>query len=364
MDCKHEPHGELQNKRRFWPLVSRTWNLHMRVALALVCALVFSLPLTACSNDSGSQAAFNSVEVSAAEAGPLLSVEGFDMATVPQYEGELTVELNGGAPYFDDTDAPEGLEAFSPLDELGRCDTAVAVVGKETMPTEERGSIQEVRPSGWHSEQYDWVDGESLYNRSHLIAYQLTGQNANELNLITGTRSMNSQGMLPYEESIADYVRTTGNHVLYRVTPVFEGDNLVASGVLMEARSVEDDGWGLEFCVWCYNVEPGVAIDYKTGDSWPDNTSNFAAVSANGEDENNENAAAHGSTQGALQTGAPEAVADISQCSYVLNTSTNRFHLPNCSSVVDIKESNRKAFSGTREEVVALGYEPCGTCKP
>ena len=144
----------------------------------------------------------------------------------------------------------------------------MASVGRDLMPTEKRESIREVRPTGWVQNQYDWVDGNSLYNRCHLIGFQLSGENANKRNLITGTRSMNVEGMLPFENMVADYVRETGNHVMYRVTPVFEGDNLVADGVLMEAMSVEDWGDGILFCIFAYNAEPGVVIDYETGDNW------------------------------------------------------------------------------------------------
>ena len=135
------------------------------------------------------------------------------------------------------------------------------------MPTEERGSIGSVKPSGWQTVKYDFVDGKYLYNRCHLLGYQLTGENANEQNLITGTRYLNVDGMLPFENMVADYVKETDNHVMYRVTPVFDGAELVARGVLMEAYSVEDGGDGVEFCVYCYNVQPGVKIDYATGDS-------------------------------------------------------------------------------------------------
>lgn len=189
---------------------------------------------------------------------------------VPEYSGEMSVQVNGNVPYFADADFARGTSTeFSQLDVYGRCGRAMALIGPETMPDEPRGSIGMIKPSGWHTIRYDWVDGGYLYNRCHLIAYQLTGENANPLNLITGTRSMNVLGMQPYEDEVASYVRTTKNHVLYRVTPIFESDNLVASGVLMEAQSIEDNGVGVRFCVWCYNVESGVVIDYATGESAP-----------------------------------------------------------------------------------------------
>lgn len=208
---------------------------------------------------------------------------------------------------------------------------AYANVGLETMPTEERGSISNVKPTGWQSVQYDFVDGKSLYNRCHLIGFQLTGENANRQNLITGTRYMNVDGMLPFENLVADYVKETENHVLYRVTPIFEGDNLVASGVQMEAQSVEDKGEGVCFNVYVYNNQPGVTIDYATGDSWA----------------------------------SDEAPSDTGkESTYILNTSSRKFHKPDCGSVETISPSNKKSYTGTREELINQGYEACGKCKP
>ena len=202
------------------------------------------------------------------------------------------------------------------------------------MPTEERGSISEVKPTGWKNEKYDNIDGEYLYNRCHLIGYQLSGENANAENLITGTRYMNTEGMLPFEDMVADYVHETENHVMYRVTPVFEGEDLVASGVQMEAESVEDDGKGVCFNVYVYNVQPDITIDYTTGDNWETT-----------EEERNLNG------QKEEQT-------------YILNKNTHKFHRPDCSGAADIKEKNREEFTGTREEVIKQGYQPCTKCKP
>ena len=189
--------------------------------------------------------------------------------TIPEYEGEPFVLINQNIPFFEKDDyTTESFENYSELDELGRCGVAYANISKEIMPTEERGQIGEVRPSGWHTVKYpDLIEDRYLYNRCHLIGYQLSGENANEKNLITGTRYMNVEGMLPFENEVADYVRRSDNHVLYRVTPVFEGNNLVATGVLMEAYSVEDRGEGVCFCVFVYNVQPGIEIDYRTGES-------------------------------------------------------------------------------------------------
>lgn len=188
---------------------------------------------------------------------------------IPEFSGSPYAVINSNEPYFTDEDLTlEPFERFSDLDHLGRCGVAYANVCRELMPTEPRGEIGQVKPSGWHTVKYDWVDGKYLYNRCHLLGFQLTGENANKKNLITGTRYMNVDGMLPFENMIDDYVEETGNHVLYRVTPIFEGENLVANGVLMEALSVEDAGEGVRFNVFCYNAQPGVVIDYATGESW------------------------------------------------------------------------------------------------
>ena len=197
-----------------------------------------------------------------------LQTPKFDLSSIPEYSGNPYVEINDNEPYFsDDEYTTSPFEYYSDLDTLGRCGMAYACVGKDIMPTEERGSIGSVKPSGWQTVKYDCVDGNYLYNRCHLIGYQLTGENANEKNLITGTRYLNVEGMLPFENMVADYVKETDNHTLYRVTPIFTGDNLLADGVLMEAESVEDNGEGISYNVFCYNVQPGVKIDYVTGDS-------------------------------------------------------------------------------------------------
>ncbi len=188
---------------------------------------------------------------------------------IPEYRGEPYVEINGNRPDFSQEDRnTEAFEAYSSLDSLGRCGTAFANVGQELMPRGERENISQIHPTGWQHVEYDFVDGESLYNRCHLIAHQLTGENANERNLITGTRYMNTEGMLPFEEMVGDYVREEDGHVLYRVTPVFEGSDLVARGVEMEGYSVEDQGESVSFHIFAYNVQPGVEIDYATGDNW------------------------------------------------------------------------------------------------
>lgn len=197
--------------------------------------------------------------------------DSVELKDVPAYSGEPYVELNGNEPEFSDKEKQntKAFEKYSPLDYLGRCGVAYANICKEIQPTEKRGEIGSVRPSGWQTVKYnDLIDGNYLYNRCHLIGYQLAGENANERNLITGTRYLNVQGMLPFENMVDDYVDETGNHVLYKVTPIFEGNNLVASGVQMQAWSVEDQGRGICFNVYCYNVQPQITIDYATGDNW------------------------------------------------------------------------------------------------
>lgn len=190
------------------------------------------------------------------------------LGEIPEFSSSPYVELNGNAPSFTQEEiTAESYEYYSELDNLGRCGVAEACIGRDIMPTEDRGAIGQVKPSGWQTVKYDCVDGKYLYNRCHLIGYQLTGENANERNLITGTRYLNIDGMLEFENMVAEYVKDTGNHVMYRVTPVYDGDNLVASGVQMEGYSVEDKGKGISFNVYCYNAQPGVDIDYKTGNS-------------------------------------------------------------------------------------------------
>lgn len=194
--------------------------------------------------------------------------QNISLKDIPKYSDKPYVVINQNKPNFSESDfTTKSFESYSDLDELGRCQVAYANIGKDLMPTKDRGSISEVKPTGWENKKYDIVDGKYLYNRCHLIGYQLTGENANKKNLITGTRYLNVTGMLPFENQVADYIKETGNHVLYRVTPIFEGDNLVASGVLMEAESVEDKGEEISFCVYVYNVQPGIEIDYATGES-------------------------------------------------------------------------------------------------
>lgn len=266
------------------------------------------------------------------------SAVSVSLEEVPAYSGSPYVELDGNQPGFSlEERTTDSFETYSTLDALGRCGPAYACIGQDLMPTEDRESISSVRPTGWVQAEYDFVEGGSLYNRCHLIGFQLTGENANEENLITGTRYMNVEGMLPFENMVADYIKETGNHVLYRAIPIFEGENLVASGVVMEAFSVEDEGEGVCFHVYVYNVQPGVEIDYATGESWETGDSASSAL---------------------------ESQAEEQETDYVLNTSSKKFHRPDCSSVDSMSGKNRQEYHGTREELIAQGYEPCGSCNP
>lgn len=266
-----------------------------------------------------------------------------DIASIPAYSGSAYTEVNGNIPYFTESDyTTTSFESYSDLDNLGRCGTAYACVGEDLMPTEKRGEIGQVKPSGWQTVRYDGlVDGNYLYNRCHLIGYQLSGENANTSNLITGTRYLNIEGMLPFENMVADYVKETKSHVLYRVTPVFEGDNLLASGVLMEGYSVEDEGAGISFCVYAYNIQPGVTINYANGKS---------ELTATPEPE-------------PTPTPEPEEPTAAGM-DYIGNANTKMFHYPDCSSVKKMKESNKVALHGTRDEIIGMGYEPCKNCRP
>lgn len=256
--------------------------------------------------------------------------QAIDVQTVPPFSGEPYVVLQENVPDFEESDlVTQSYETYTPLDKWGRCGVAMACIGVDIMPTEERGSIGQVKPSGWQTVKYDHVDGKYLYNRCHLIGFQLTGENANEQNLITGTRYLNVEGMLPFENMVADYVKETKNHVLYRVTPVFDGENLVASGVIMEAQSVEDGGEGIQFHVYAYNNQPGVAIDYRTGNSW-----------------------------------AMEQSTTVADTEYILNTSSKKIHLPSCSQVSSIKTENKKTTKQSKQELLDLGYMPCKNCNP
>jgi DNA-entry nuclease len=262
------------------------------------------------------------------------TIEVVSLDDIPEFSGSPYVAINDNQPSFTEADyTTEAFEEYAELDYLGRCGVTYACVGVEIMPTEKRGDIGMVKPTGWVTSKYDFVDGRYLYNRCHLIGFQLTGENANRGNLITGTRYMNTEGMLPFENMIADYVKETENHVLYRVTPIFEGENLVANGVQMEAWSVEDDGDGICFNVYCYNVQPGVVIDYATGQNWLDEETEESNIEFDKKVE------------------------------YVLNTSSKKIHSPECSGAKNMSEKNKQTVKGDKlQSYINNGYVLCGSC--
>ncbi len=341
------------------------------IALALVIVLVFLLFLSGCQTDTlgtdiratsegttavmeatqdeTTQAELESVTTTAVE-----SIEDIsDEYLATNWNGlDAWAVINNNEPFFTNdellAELGDSFEYYAPLDDLGRCGVCYALVGAETIPTEPRGEIGNVRPTGWHTVRYDdLIADHYLYNRCHLLGYQLTGENANTQNLITGTRYLNVIGMLPFENEIAAYEEANpNNHVLYRVTPIFLDDNLVAEGVLMEARSVEDDG--VCFNVFCFNVQPGIEIDYLTGDSWA-NGEEVVIVEATTDDH--------------------EAVYEDYQVSnsdvtYILNTNSMRFHDPDCEAVDRMADQNRAESTLSRDELIAEGYTPCGICNP
>lgn len=365
------------------------------VALALCC----TLPLAACEGGSFSDSqAANPAAV--------------QIADIPEYSGALCIDVNNSEPGFTDDDFKRGaFMEFSDLDFEGRCGAAFARIGIDTLSNAPRGDISQVHPSGWEQHRYDFVDQEMLYNRSHLIAHQLCGEDANKKNLITGTRTMNSIGMTYYENIVANYVKQTGNHVLCRVTPIFAANDLVARGVQMEAESIEDGGRAVRFNVFVYNVEPGVEIDYVTGKSRESSdvpnvatggeattTGASTAPNATGEEASGASAKESGGNarSESTNTTTPKGNTEKSQTNqannatssgdaknpsngagseegsatsygsqeYVLNTKSMKFHRPTCSSVDDIADNNKQGATATRDELISEGYSPCKQCNP
>ncbi len=293
----------------------------MKKFISLIITLLLMFSLCACETDTGTEAKEPSEKTTAS-----VSSDSEDL-DIPEYRGEPSIEINNGEPAFRDSLKKEGsFEEYGKLDKRGRCTTALARLSADTQPEagEERGDISSVRPSGWMSGQ-GW-------ERCHLIGWQLSGQNANERNLVTGTHYMNVSGMLPYENEIDRYIERTGNHVLYKVTPVFEGKNMICSGVHMQAESVEDNGKGISFNVFCFNVSPGNEINYKTGEV----------------------------------TVTDEEIASKNAFSrvYVLNNNTMRFHYLSCSSVAQMADHNKEYVTATRQKLIEQGYKPCGNCEP
>lgn len=298
---------------------------------------------------------------------------------IPAYDGKAYVAVNNNEPFFTDSDmTTTAFENYSDLDSLGRCGVAYANICKEIMPTEKRGKIGMIKPSGWHTVKYDVIKDRYLYNRCHLIGYQLAGENANPKNLITGTRYLNVEGMLPFENLVADYVNNTGNHVLYRVTPMFSGSNLVANGVLIEAKSVEDNGGGILFNVYCYNVQPGVGINYENGDSWLDGTTPQQSTQTD-TPQNEGSQSSDGSQAGASAgdtgfsgsiTGSAASGSDTSPAENSVSDSSNsktmvhitatgkKYHRAGCRT---LKKSDTEV---TLDEAKSMGLSPCGICNP
>ena len=394
---------------------ARMTTVRMATALLLVLLLVSASFISGCSliktasesgGESGSDA--GSAQGSSTAASTEISTDtstakidnsgAVDLSAIPEWKGSPSVEINENEPGFTEAEITEakeqgtveesglsrslpdeqqptdgisdveaaGEEKLAPIDDLGRCGAASACIGRETMPDGERESIGMIRPSGWPEHladaKYDFIDGEFLYNRCHLIGWQLTGENADERNLITGTRYMNAEGMLPFENEVASYVKSTGNHVLYRVTPAFDGDELVARGVQMEALSVEDGGEGVSFNVFCYNVQPRVEIDYMTGE-------NHLSESMTGTEGGEGQEAEGGASDAEPADEKPaddeeEAAGEEEVYTYVLNTNTMKFHYEYCPGVRDMKDKNKDTFRGTRSEVMEKGYSPCGRCTP
>ena len=299
---------------------------------------------------------------------------------IPAYDGKAYVAVNNNEPFFTDSDmTTTAFENYSDLDSLGRCGVAYANICKEIMPTEERGKIGMIKPSGWHTVKYDVIKDRYLYNRCHLIGYQLAGENANPKNLITGTRYLNVEGMLPFENLVADYVNNTENHVLYRVTPMFSDSNLVANGVLIEAKSVEDNGGGILFNVYCYNVQPGIGINYENGDSWLDGTtpqeqsaqtdtpqnkgsqsSDGSGAGASAGDAGSSSGENGSASSGSDSSAAENSSADSSNSETMVHiTATGKkYHRAGCRT---LKKSDTEV---TLDEAKSMGLSPCGICNP
>ena len=368
----------------------------VRTLAALLLTVSLCLPsLSGCAGGesvANGDNATSSQQVSAGSAAAKLS-------DIPEYSGALCIDINEGQPGFSADDAAHGsFMEFSELDFEGRCGTAFGLIGPETVSNAERGDISQVHPSGWVQHRYSFVDREMLYNRSHLIAHQLCGEDANERNLITGTRTMNAVGMTYYEELVGNYVRRTNNHVLYRVTPLFAANDLVARGVQMEAESVEDGGQAIRFNVFVYNVEPGVKIDYVTGDNWESSeipavktkgeatttrgTGGDAGLSQNAPNKGKTNSSGASSSSTSSNTAAgngaqattsdsagtdgnsPSSASTAEQQTYILNKRSHKFHRPECDGAQSISPSNKEEFTGLRQTLIDEGYTPCKSCNP
>lgn len=289
-----------------------------------------------------------------------LSDKKISLSSIPKFSGKAYTAVNDNKPFFTPEEiTDEAFEKYGNLDKKGRCTAAFACLGTEIMPgeDEDRGSISSITPTGWVQAKYDNVSGKYLYNRCHLIGWQLSAENANKANLITGTKYLNIEGMLPFENMIADYIKETGNHVMYRVTPIFEGGNVLASGVQLEAYSVEDDGDGICFNVYCYNVQPGITIDYATG------SSSLTAGGSSKTTAGQETTKAKTTTTKPKKTTTTEAGAGFTNTgTYILNTNTKKIHYPSCGSVKRMKAQNKESYTGSLDALLARGYTKCEKC--
>ena len=324
-------------------------SLIMMLGVLLCLSGLISCSITIdLSTDNNGQVIENSNDTNSSTQNTTADSSNITIDNIPAYSGDDYIILNNNIPNFSESDlTTTSFEEYAPLDDLGRCGVAYSNIGTDIMPTEKRESISSVKPSGWHSVKYDIVEGKYLYNRSHLIGYQLTAENANDRNLITGTRYFNATLMLPYENMVADYIKETNNHVLYRVTPVFEGNNLVATGVQMEAKSVEDDGEGIEFNVFIYNVQPGITIDYATGDSalsGEEITNTSSSSNSNNTSNNSSNTTSSNNT-----TSTEEIIIRG-------NSKSKIYHCPGQRDYENMADSDYLVNFNSEEEAISAGY--------
>ena len=324
-------------------------SLIMMLGVLLCLSGLISCSITIdLSTDNNGQVIENSNDTNSSTQNTTADSSNITIDNIPAYSGDDYIILNNNVPNFSDSDlTTTSFEEYAPLDDLGRCGVAYSNIGTDIMPTEKRESISSVKPSGWQSVKYDIVEGKYLYNRSHLIGYQLTAENANDRNLITGTRYFNATLMLPYENMVADYIKETNNHVLYRVTPVFEGNNLVATGVQMEAKSVEDNGEGIEFNVFVYNVQPGITIDYATGDSalsGEEITNTSSSSNSNNTSNNSSNTTSSNNT-----TSTEEIIIRG-------NSKSKIYHCPGQRDYENMADSDYLVNFNSEEEAISAGY--------
>ena len=327
-------------------------SLIMMLGVLLCLSGLISCSITIdLSTDNNGQVIENSNDTNSSTQNTTADSSNITIDNIPAYSGDDYIILNNNIPNFSESDlTTTSFEEYAPLDDLGRCGVAYSNIGTDIMPTEKRESISSVKPSGWHSVKYDIVEGKYLYNRSHLIGYQLTAENANDRNLITGTRYFNATLMLPYENMVADYIKETNNHVLYRVTPVFEGNNLVATGVQMEAKSVEDNGEGIEFNVFVYNVQPGITIDYATGNSALSDEEINSTDSSNTSSASNNNSISSSNKPSSNNTTSTEETIIRG------NSKSKIYHCPGQRDYENMADSDYLVNFNSEEEAIAAGY--------